>query len=154
MREAASTAQATTTPADYDRMIAAVEADLVGARKRLTALQGEVEETRRILAYLVRRKNEILSAPASDQRLSPAKRSRRGDITTIVLQAIRFSPGATSEQIVNAALEDFSARDITSPAKDRRKLVHSTISYLIKKGAIRRDEDKRLFEIAGNPRPD
>lgn len=119
-------------------------------RRMDVALPPDAEKLRLGFIHAARRYPELIqsvgsgSFMASEQRTSPApsRETRREKSTTeLVVQYLRDNPGRRSEVIAEEL-----ASSVTSSAKNPRKLIHSTISYLIReKKSVKRDTHGRLF---------
>lgn len=127
--------------ANYDREIAA-------ALKSLGIQQRDLDEAKQARSALLKKLNRL--APATSRPIvgdNEPPRPKRGDVKREVLLAIANRPGCTSDEVVDHLIER-----IDSPAKDRRKLIHSTISYLIHKAKlVRRDDAGHLYAIDRDP---
>jgi hypothetical protein len=150
-------------------LIAEIEAEISATGAQVVALQQQIEEDRQALASLRRREALVAARGAPSEAAlrrevvpfkahagsngtaavaAPlAENGRRSDVKEFVLEVIRDQAGIDS-----ASLADQVAPLLDTPAINKRKLVHSTVSYLLRKQLVSRD-GKRLIPIDAGSGP-
>ena len=81
-----------------------------------------------------------LAIEALDTRASRNRAAhRRGDTTALILETLKANDGVEA-----SALIDLVMPKVTSPAKSKRKLLSTTIGYLVGRNKIQKQENGQL----------